>query len=106
MSRWDDREERDALYRLCLEAWGAEERVAKAAEEAAEMSAAFIRFLLEPKGHDPLANRDSALSELVDVMIMSEQVELVFGGMRDSQGRTLVQIRDEKLERLRGLVEV
>ena len=88
------------------EAAEAAEEAAKAAEEAAEMSAAFIRFLLEPKGHDPLANRDSALSELVDVMIMSEQVELVFGGMRDSQGRTLVQIRDEKLERLRGLVEV
>ena len=40
------------------------------------------------------------MGELVDVKIMTEQVELIFGQMRDSQGRTLEDIRDAKLDRL------
>ena len=100
MSKWDDPLEREALYLRALECWGAEERVAKAAEEGAEMSAAFIRFTQNPKGHEEQDNLDCAMGELVDVMIMAEQVELIFGLMRDSQGRTLHEIRDAKLDRL------
>lgn len=105
MSKWDDWEERKLLFLKVQERWGMRGRVAKAAEEASEMSAAFIRLILNPKGHSRQENRDCAMGELVDVMIMTEQVELIFGQMRDSQGRTLKDIRDAKLDRLEGFLK-
>ena len=105
MTRWNDRVIRDALYRTCIEKWGAKNRLLKAAEEGGEMSAAFTRLVLAPAGHSPEENMDNALSELVDVHIMLEQALLILGDKRDSKGRTLHQIRAEKLERLKGLLD-
>lgn len=105
MDEWSSPEQRSELYRKALEAWGWESRVAKAAEECAEMSAAFMRLLLNPKGHTEQENIDCAMGELVDVMIMAEQMELIFGPMLDSQGRSLKDIRDAKLDRLEGFLK-
>lgn len=105
MIKWNVRGNRDSLYRACIEKWGVKGRLLKAAEEAGEMGAAFIRLVLAPAGHSPEENMDNALSELVDVHVMLEQTLLILGDKRDSKGRTLHQIRAEKLERLKGLLE-
>lgn len=105
MSRWADKTKRAELYKACIAHWGAKSRVAKTAEECAELSASCVRFLLNPKGHTEAENKDSMLEELADVRIMTEQMMLLVGGMQDSKGRTLKQIIDEKLDRLQGLVK-
>lgn len=101
MSKWDDREERDKLYRKALERWGDDDRVAKAAEECAECSAAMVRVLHSPVGHDSVQGMKDMLGELMDVMIMAEQMELVFAEF-DGMMRAM---RDEKLDRLEAFLK-
>lgn len=105
MSRWNDKAKRAELYKKCIARWGAKNRVAKTAEESAELSASCVRFLLNPKGHTKTENKDGLLAELADVRIMSDQMLLLFAGERDSCNRSLEQIIDEKLDRLQSFVE-
>lgn len=102
MSRWDDRQERDALYLKALEKWGEDERVAKAVEECAEFAAAMTRVLHEPVGHDSVQNMKDMLGEMADVMIMLEQLELIF----DEFGEMMKEMRDAKLDRLEGFLKI
>ena len=101
MSRWDSREERDKLYRKALGRWGAKDRVGKTAEECAECAAAIIRFQNSPAWSDRHDLLRDMLGEMTDVMIMTEQMELVFEGMTEE----MRQIRDAKLDRLKSFLK-
>lgn len=101
MSRWDSREERNKLYRKALGRWGAKNRVAKTAEECAECAAAIVRLQNAPAGHNSTDNLNSVLGELTDVMIMTEQMELVFEAMTGE----MLRLRDAKLDRLEALLK-
>lgn len=101
MGKWDSREAREALYRKALETWGADDRMAKTAEECSELSAALIRVMAAPVGHEVLRELENAIGELVDVAIMTEQMELVFG---DAIAQ-MIALRDAKLDRLEAFLE-
>ena len=101
MSKWDDRETRDALYRKVLARWGAKDRVGKTAEECAECAAAIIRFQNSPAGSDRHDLLRDMLGEMTDVMITTEQMGLVFEGMTEE----LRAMRDAKLNRLESLLK-
>ena len=101
MGKWDSREARDALYCKALETWGVDDRMAKTAEECSELAAALIRVMAATVGHEVLRELENAVGELVDVMIMCEQMELVFGDAAEQ----LVALRDAKLDRLAAFLE-
>lgn len=85
--------------------FGTKDRVLKTMEELAELSASLARFVNQPLGHQPEEITDSVLEELADGSIMLDMCRIMFAKKVDSKGRTVEQIREEKLARLARLAE-
>jgi hypothetical protein len=101
MSKWDDRQERDALYLKALEKWGKAGQMCKTIEECCELGASMSRVLNAPVGHDAVQELECMLGELVDVRIMTEQMALAFGEF----DKVMKEMRDAKLDRLEGFLK-
>lgn len=101
-----DRNARFELYRKAFFRFGSRDRLLKTVEEMAEFSAAIMRFINQPAGHEPQAVKDSVLEELADASIMVEQSRVAFMKMTNSHGESVEDIRQRKLARLEKLVEV
>ena len=101
---YDDRKERELLYLKAFAMFGVKGQLGKAVEELCEASASITRFLTRPEGHSSGQIRDSLFEELADASIMVEQLELMFADQTDTLGRSLSQIREQKLRRLERLM--
>lgn len=95
---------REQLYLKAIVMFGVKSRLGKALEEFCEVSASITRFLTRPEGHSSGQIRDSLFEELADASIMVEQLELMFADQTDTLGRSLPQIREQKLRRLEKLM--
>lgn len=95
---------REQLYLKAIAMFGVKSRLGKALEEFCEASAAITRFLTRPEGHSSGQIRDSLFEELADASIMVEQLELIFEDQTDTLGRSLAQIKEQKLLRLEKLM--
>jgi len=82
------------LYVRAIASWGEEFQRQLAVGELNELAAALTRYNL---GRE---NSDEVASEMADVYIMLEQVELMLGNMEQVEA-----YRSKKLERLRGRLE-
>lgn len=102
--KYDDQAERTRLYKKAIVRFGVKSRLGKALEEFCEASAAITRFLSRPEGHSSGQIRDSLFEELADASIMVEQLEIMFVDQTDTLGRSLPQIREQKLRRLEKLM--
>ena len=83
--------------RICLRAvdhYGAEHQKGKAIEELGEL---LVELSREP---DNRATREKIREELADVMIMCEQLRIIYGAAETDSWI------DRKLERLRGLMRL
>lgn len=100
-----DRAARFALYRKAFYRFGTKDRLLKTVEEMAECSAAIVRHVNQPAGHEGQEVMDSVLEEVADASIMMEQTRAVFMNARNSKGESVEDIRQRKLARLAVLVE-
>jgi hypothetical protein len=66
------------IYRRALQRWGNNHQIAKTAEEAAELSAAIVRYL-SAATFGNLSKVCGVVNELADMEIMCQQMRLVFG---------------------------
>lgn len=98
-------EEREKLYADALAVFGVPDRISKTVEELCELSAALCRYVSRPEGHSAGEIRDNLLEELADAEVMLEQARYLFDDLTTGTGKSLYQIRQEKLERLAGMVE-
>ena len=87
------------LYRQALQRWGDRNQIAKAAEEASELSAAILRYLSPGSWESGKNMQLAVIEELADVEIMLKQMRLVFGD------QPIDAAKRQKLERLEGRLE-
>lgn len=100
-----DRAARFELYRKAFCRFGTKDRLLKTVEEMAECSAAIVRHVNQPAGHEAQEVMDSVLEEVADASIMMEQTRAAFMKAKNSKGESVEDIRQRKLERLAVLVE-
>ena len=81
------------LYQKAIEKFGEAHQIQKSLEEMAECSVALHHFMLQKM------TVESVITEIADVMIMMEQLSLIFGKSR------VEHFKQVKLERLRKLLE-
>lgn len=82
------------LYNAALSKWGETSQIHMAIEEMAELTNALMKF-----DRNRVSTTDVA-EEIADVIIMCEQMSLIFGGTK-----YIEQIKQGKLFRLRNLLE-
>jgi hypothetical protein len=87
---------RKELLKKALDTWGKDSQLDMVEEECAELIVA-IKHRKRGKNTD-----EQVIEECVDVELMMEQMRLIFS----SQYGTWMRIREEKLARLKTLLEV
>ena len=88
------------IYVRAREHFGEEHQLRKSAEECCELATAIMRFTNSCDGHTAQECLDNILEEMADVDIMLNQMWGIFGGMKNSDGETVGDIRTRKLHRL------
>lgn len=98
-------DEQVALYIEAREHFGQDHQMCKCAEECCELATAIMRYTNGCDGHSQQEIIDNIMEEIVDTDIMLNQMWGIFGGMKDSMGRTLEDIKMQKLCRLKCRIE-
>lgn len=93
----------EELYRACIDKWGKGSQIEMCVEECAELIVS-IKKLFRKKGNETLALQDAKfinfVSELADVAIMIEQMQIVFHCEERFE-----QAYKTKIDRLRKRIE-
>lgn len=82
------KEEREKLYKQCIDKWGADDQIMMMLEEMAELANALC------KSYRGRGTVDAITTEIADVTIMVEQLRLIFG--KDNVDKEI----ERKLDRL------
>lgn len=83
-----------SIYQLAVEKWGANSQINMALEECGEFIVAINKYRRATNNTDATEANDNICDEIADVIIMMEQMQLMFGVDR------VQRIKSEKLKRL------
>lgn len=77
ISRLEDSEKRDVVYRRCICEYGTQPQVDVAIEEMSELTKALLKWR-RAKGAELTKAREDIIDEIADVRIMCRQMEILF----------------------------
>lgn len=95
ISRLEDAEGRDVVFRRCICEYGTQPQIDVAIEEMSELTKALLKWR-RAKGAELTAARDNIIDEIADVRIMCRQMEILFQAEDEVERRM-----DFKVERQR-----
>lgn len=77
ISRLEDSEGRDVVFRRCICEYGTQPQIDMAIEEMSELTKALLKWR-RAKGAELTAARDNIIDEIADVRAMCRQMEILF----------------------------